>query len=309
MTVDRDKKLGQIFCVGFNGYTLTKEIKSFIRTVQPGGIILFECNIKSKNQVQELIKDINKTVDIKPFIAIDQEGGSVERLRNICPQVPSLWGLGKVGLEEVLLSQKIIINELASLGINMNLGPVLDINSNKENPIIGTRSISNNAEIVSKYGHEIVSLYLKQNIIPVIKHFPGHGDVNVDSHLALPVLNKSKSELESFELIPFKKSANISPCIMVAHLSLPKIEKESKRPASLSKKVLQGMIRGDLNYKGLIMTDELNMKGITENFKLSQASYEALINGSDILLYNHESESTLKAFNFLKQEMTKEKDS
>lgn len=306
MQADLQTKLGQLFFVGFEGYTLTKEIKSFLRTVQPGGIILFECNIKTKKQVQKLIQDINDFLDIKPFIAVDQEGGSVERLRNICTGVPSLWGLSKVGLSETLQAQEIIIKELIELGINMNLSPVLDINSNKENPVIGTRSISERPEIVSKYGFEIVNLNLKYNLIPVIKHFPGHGDVNVDSHLDLPILNKSKSELERFELIPFKTCIS-APVLMTAHLALPKIEKEITRPASLSKEVIK-ILRKDLGFEGLIITDELNMKGVAKNYKLNDATFQAIINGTNLVLFNHESDSSLLAFDFLKQEVTKDKE-
>ncbi len=308
MQLDLLKKLGQIFFIGFNGYTLSGELKSFLKKVQPGGIILFECNIKSKKQVQKLISDINEILDIKPFIAVDQEGGAVERLRNICTSTPSLWGLSKLGLKELLKSQEIIINELLELGFNMNLGPVVDINSNIENPVIGTRSISNNPEIVSDYGLEIVNLYLKNNIIPVIKHFPGHGDANKDSHFDLPVIDKTKSELEKFELLPFKKCAGKSPCIMTAHLQLPKIEKDFKKPSSLSRYVMEEMIRKDLKFKGLIITDELNMKGVTKNYKLNDASKIALMNGADLLLYNHESELSSKAFNFLYYEAIKEKE-
>lgn len=306
MQFDLNTKLGQLFFVGFDGYTLTKEIKSFLRAVQPGGIILFECNIRTKKQVQKLISEINDFLDIKPFIAIDQEGGSVERLRSICTGTPSLWGLSKVGLPETLKGQEIIINDLADLGINMNLSPVLDINSNKENPVIGTRSLSDNPKIVSEYGLEIVNLNLKHNLIPVIKHFPGHGDVNVDSHFDLPVLNKSKSELEKFELIPFKACIN-APAVMTAHLALPKIEKENNRPGSLSKEITK-ILRKDLEYNGLIMTDELNMKGVTKNYKLNDAAFQAVLNGADIVLFNHESESSLKAFNHLKKEAQNDKE-
>lgn len=306
MQIDLQTKLGQLFFVGFDGYTLTKEIKSFLRAIQPGGIILFECNIKTKNQVQKLIEDINDFLDIKPFIAVDQEGGSVERLRNICTAVPSLWGLSKVGLKETIQAQEIIIKELLELGINMNFSPVLDINSNKENPVIGSRSISENPNIVSKYGLEIVNQNLKYNIIPVIKHFPGHGDVNMDSHFDLPTLNKSKSELEKFELIPFKACIK-APIVMTAHLSLPKIEKEVNRPGSLSKEVVK-LLRKDLGFEGLIITDELNMKGVTKNYKLNDAAFQAIISGADIALFNHESDSTLKAFDFLKQELRKDKE-
>ena len=305
---DISKKLGQLFFVGFNGYTLSKETIKFFQAIQPGGIVLFEHNIETKNQVRKLIKDINSLLDIKPFVAIDQEGGSVERLRKICTSLPSVWALGKVGLKEFLAAQEILVKELSELGFNMNFAPVLDINSNPKNPIIGTRSISNDPAIVSEYGRKAIELYLKFNIIPVAKHFPGHGDLNIDSHLELPVLKKSKLELEKFELIPFKQAikANV-PAVMVGHIQLPEIEDDLSKPASISKKIVQGLLRDSLHFKGLAITDELNMKGITKNYSLVDASFEAVKSGIDMLLFNWNEKQTLKAHEDLFQKKLKDK--
>lgn len=298
------KKLGQLFFVGFEGYALSKETKRFLQTVQPGGIILFECNIKDKKQVKNLIKEINNCLEINPFLAIDQEGGSVERLRNICTSLPSVWGLSKLGLNELLSAQKIIISDLLELGFNMNFAPVLDINSNPKNPIIGTRAIGNDPKIVSEYGSKIIELHLKNNIIPVGKHFPGHGDLTIDSHLSLPVLNKSKSKLNSFELIPFKKAIQKKiPALMMGHIQLPQIESDKKRPTSLSKNILKGLLRNELGFKGLIITDELNMKGVTKNYSLEAAAYEAINSGADMALFNWDEKHTLKAFEYTKQKI------
>ena len=305
---DLNQKLGQLFFVGFQGYTLSKKTKQFLQTTQPGGIVFFENNIKSKKQVKQSIREINSCLKIKPFIAVDQEGGSVERLRSICTSLPSAWGLSKVGLKELLMAQNIISSELLELGFNMNFAPVLDINSNTGNPIIGTRSISNKPEIVAKYGSSIVSLFLKNKIIPVVKHFPGHGALNIDSHLALPALNKSKNELNGFELLPFKEAIkNKAPVVMVGHIQLPQIEKDKKKPASLSNKIISGLLRNELGFKGLIITDELNMKGITENYSLLNASYEAILAGADLLLFNFEERSTLKTFTYIKECVSKDK--
>ena len=208
MTEDLSEKLGQLFFVGFLGTTLSSKTKQFLRTIQPGGIILFKNNIKNKKQVKNLIKEINNTLKIKPFIGTDQEGGRVQRLKKICTSVPSVWELSKLGLKELLKGQSIIVSELLELGFNTNFSPVLDINSNLKNPIIGKRerAISSDPKIVSKYGAEIAKLFIKTKIIPIVKHFPGHGDVSLDSHLTLPVLKKTKKELNNFELIPFKKA-------------------------------------------------------------------------------------------------------
>ncbi len=308
MTIDLSTKLGQLFFVGFEGYTLTKKTKQFLETVQPGGIILFECNIKDKKQVKKLIVDINKCFTIKPFISVDQEGGSVERLRNICTSIPSVWGLSKIGLRELLEAQKIIIDELKELGFNMNFTPVLDINSNPQNPIIGTRAISGDPKIVSAYGLEIIKLYLKNKVVPVVKHFPGHGDLALDSHLALPILPKNKKELNRFELIPFIKAIkNNAPLIMTGHIQLPLLEKDKKKPASLSKVILNDVLKKKLGFKGLIITDELNMKGVTKNYTLPEASLAAISAGSDFILFNHFMKSALQAFNSVLQNAQRSK--
>lgn len=294
------KKLGQLFFIGFEGYTLSRKTIHFLETIQPGGIIFFEHNIKNKKQVKSLIKNINNLIEIKPFITIDQEGGSVERLRDICTSIPSAWGLAKVGLKELLTAHEIIIYELLDLGFNMNLAPVLDINSNFANPVIGTRSLSNDSKIVSEYGSEIIKLYLKHNIIPVAKHFPGHGDLNIDSHLSMPILNKSLVELNNKELIPFKKAIqNKVPVIMAGHIQVPKIESDKKRPASISKDILSGLLRQTLKYKGLIITDELNMKGVTRNYSLTTASCKAINAGANLLLFNSQEKLSLKIFNYI----------
>ena len=308
MSTTLSKKLGQMFFVGFKGYALTRETKHFLETIQPGGIIFFECNIKDKKQVKKLIQDINSCLEVKPFITVDQEGGSVERLRNICTSLPSVWGLSKIGLRELLEAQKIIAKELKELGFNMNFAPVLDINSNPSNPVIGTRSISSNPRIVAEYGSEVIKLFLKHNIIPVAKHFPGHGDLRTDSHLALPILSKTKAQLNNFELVPFKKAIQTKvPVIMAGHIQLPLIEKNKLKPASLSKILLNDLLRKELGFNGLTITDELNMKGITKNFTLQGASVQGLQAGVDLLLFNYFHKSTFKVFKSVVEKVTKKK--
>ncbi|OGI19814.1 MAG: hypothetical protein A3B68_08370 [Candidatus Melainabacteria bacterium RIFCSPHIGHO2_02_FULL_34_12] len=293
--------------MGLQGYTLSEQTKKLLKTIQPAGIIFFEHNIKNKNQIKNLIKEINKIIEVKLFIAVDQEGGSVERLRNVCTSTPSPWGLSKLGLKELLAAQKIIVDELLELGFNMNFVPVLDINSNPANPIIGTRSLGNHPAIVAKYSSKIIEMYLKQKMIPVGKHFPGHGDLSVDSHLSLPVLNKSKSELANFELIPFKEAIKSKiPALMAGHIQVPAYEKEKIRPSSLSKNILMNLLRKELGFKGLIITDELNMKGITKNYDLNTAAHEAIISGADMILFNWNEKDTLKTYEYLTNKVKKD---
>lgn len=302
MQNDLRQRLGQLFFVGIKGHKLTSKTKYFLNQIQPGGIIFFENNIKNKKQLKELINDINKILKIKPFIAIDQEGGRVQRLKNICTSIPYVCNLAKKGLKELLIHQKIISKELLQLGFNMNLAPVLDINSNPGNPVIGKRAISNDPKIVAHYGCEIIKSYIKNKIIPVAKHFPGHGDLTIDSHLDLPVLKKTYNELNDFELLPFKFAIkNKVPAIMVGHIQVPALEKNKKLPASLSKNIIEKLLKKKLNYKGLIITDELNMRGVSKNYSLEKAACEAVKAGANLILFNQNEWKTLKAFWHIKK--------
>lgn len=310
VTSDILSQIGQSFFIGFQGTTLTGELKAFLQEIKPGGIIFFKQNIKNKKQIKKLIKDINNCLEIKPFIAVDQEGGRVERLRKICTSIPSPYELAKRGLNWLLKAQNTITKELLELGFNMNLAPVLDINSNPKNPIIGKRAISNDPKIVADYGSKIIKLYLKNKIIPVAKHFPGHGDLDIDSHLDLPVLSKSFNELSSFELIPFKSAIkNKVPVIMIGHIQVPALEprKDKKIPASLSKNIIKKLLKKKLNYKGLVITDELNMRGVTKNYPLEKAAYKAILADADMLLFNNNEEKTIKAFQYIKEQALKNK--
>ena len=297
---ETDQKTGQHFFISIEGYNLSKKTKHFLKTIQPGGIVFFKNNIKTKRQVKKLIREIKKCIKIRPFIAVDQEGGRVQRLRKICTFVPSPWALHA---KPLLKYQQIIIRELSELGFNMNFAPVLDINSNPKNPIIGQRAISNKPEIVSKYGEKIIKLYAKNGILACVKHFPGHGGLSIDSHLDLPVLKKTKKELYNFELIPFKNAIkNKVPTMMIGHIEIPSIE---KRPASISKEVLQNLLRKELKYGGLIITDDLLMKAIAKNYALKEASREAILAGANLILINTKEENILRVFEYIKKEATR----
>lgn len=279
------QQIAQLFIVGIKGTKLSKEEKDFLINFQPGGIIFFEPNIRDKEQVKNLISEINNCFKVKPFISVDQEGGSVERLRKVTTSIPSLWGLNKISEEDLLTAQKIISDELIYLGFNMNFSPVLDINSNPENPVIGIRSLSNDPETVSDKGVKIGKLFLKNNLIPVVKHFPGHGDLNIDSHFKMPVLDKTKSELLKFELIPFIKAIkNNLPVVMVSHIQVPKIEKDKNKPASISRNVIKGLLINEMGFNGIVITDDLTMKGISLNYKYNEACREAILAYADLLI-------------------------
>lgn len=287
-----EEKIGQMIIVGFGGPKVDDHVESMIRNRQVGGLILFGRNIEDKDQLAALIADlqaINQDNRLPLFIAVDEEGGRISRLPPGTPQFPSNKALGeqndpdysfKVGQETGA--------ELAALGFNMNFAPVLDIFSNPQNEVIGDRSFGNNPEVVSRLGLAVMKGLQSKNIIPVVKHFPGHGDTHVDSHFGLPVVEHDRARLESFEFIPFKEAISSGvEAIMVAHIMYPQLD--PGKPATMSEKILTAVLRHDLGFEGLIITDDLEMGAITENFVLEEAALAAVQAGADLLLVCHSS--------------------
>lgn len=303
MTID--EKIGQLFIIHYNKPEITEEFKHILETVKPGGFTLFNENIKTYEQTTKLIKDINSTAKIPMFISIDQEGGRVQRLKSMpgmnIINIPSMSKIGESNDENQAYNTGITIaNDLKKFSINMNFAPVIDIYLNPKNTVIGDRSFGNNAKTVSKMGLSLANALKNNNIIPVYKHFPGHGNTEKDSHVEIPIITKTKEELYQDELIPFKNAiSNNADIIMVGHLALPKITNDYT-PASLSKQVVTDLLKNELGYKNLIITDALNMKAITNNYS-EKKIYELAINaGVDILLMPND---PILAFNSIKKSL------
>lgn len=302
------EKLYQMFILGLEGEELAQNI-NLIKALHNGlgGVIFFTQNIKTNEQFKRLIGDIKKESKIHPFLSIDQEGGRVERTENIfrgkCNLAPCETSSpvvdGKKFLSAKFAAEKgetflreqteQISNLLKDFGINLNFAPVLDVNTNPNNPIIGERAFSNDTDEVIKFGKIVVETYLKNGIIPCTKHFPGHGDANVDSHIALPNIDLSLEEMEKNHIRPFKEVD--SPMIMVAHLYCSAFDKEIT-PSSLSKNVI-GYLRKNLNYKGLVITDDMVMGGVLGVDTVTACS-KAIKAGVNILLYRNSFDETIQ---------------
>lgn len=289
-------KIYQMFILGLEGPDLQNNhnLANALRDGL-GGVIFFTQNIQSSEQFRNLIKDIKRESKIPPFLSIDQEGGRVERTENIFGGKKYLSAKfaaekSKNEDEDFLKSQiEQISRDLRSYGINLNFAPVLDVNTNPHNPIIGERAFSHNAEEVIKYGQIVVDTYLKNGIIPCAKHFPGHGDANVDSHISLPKIDLSLDEMEKIHIKPFKEVK--VPMIMVAHLYCTAFDND-EIPSSLSKNVI-GYLRDKLNYKGLIITDDMIMGGVAGVSRVDTC-VKAIKAGANILLYRDSFNETIQ---------------
>ncbi len=273
---------------------INSEIKEIIARYHIGSVILFSQNFQNKEQAKKLINDLQKAAidsgNPPLLICVDQEGGRVERFSFGRDRLKNNAEIRTP--EEAFEKGKIIAEELAELGINCNFAPVVDINSNPKNPVINVRSFGDNPKIVSEHGVAFMNGLHSQNIIATAKHFPGHGDTDVDSHLGLPRVNKTLSDLEQFELKPFKSLINAGlEMVMTAHIELPQIEKgtiiskkDGKKiflPATLSKSILTGLLRDRLKFNGVIVTDAMNMKAISEN--VGEAAKMAIKAGADMI--------------------------
>ncbi len=263
--------------------------KQFIKDLTVAGIGGFCVFGGNGSQVELMVNELQNHAEIPLIFSADFEIGLPMRLVDDGTSFPHSMAIAKAGkIENAYKIAEAIAKEAKSIGINWNFAPVVDINSNKKNPIINIRAYGESAEIVIDYAMEFIKGTESQKIASCIKHFPGHGDTSKDSHLELPFLNKNLDELESLELIPFRNAIqNGVKSIMVGHLAVPSLD-ETCLPASLSKKIISDLLIDSIGYKGVIVTDALDMKAIIDNYSTGEAILLALSAGADIALLPNE---------------------
>lgn len=289
-------QIGQQIIMGLKGHRLEKQEADFIIANNIGGIILFTRNVESPRQLRDLnaaIQELRHQMPDKAplFISIDMEGGRVLRLKAPFTKWPALAHVGKIGSPSVAFRfAQAMGDEMKAVGINLDYAPSVDIFTNPANTVIGDRALSTKAEDVAKLGSALVRGYIKAGVIPCAKHFPGHGNTLVDSHVGLPIEEKTLQDLESVELEPFKKVMKARlDLIMVAHILFPKIDPEW--PASLSSVFLQEILREQLRFRGLVISDDLDMGALKNNYSKGTIAVRALQAGCNLLLYCNEPDS------------------
>lgn len=297
------EKIGQLVFIGFPESYLTSEVKTLIEEYKVGNIILFVRNINDFAQIYKLNKEIhrliNKATDIMPLIAIDQEGGMVTRIMEGVTFPPGNMTLAATEPDWAYQTGKIVGTELRLLGINMNLAPVLDVNNNPYNPVIGVRSYSDNPETVSEYGLNYIRGLSETGIIATAKHFPGHGDTKLDSHHFLPTIPHDKNRLYQIELYPFRQAIRENvDAIMSAHVVFPACD-NSGLPATLSKKVLTDLLRSELGFTGLIVSDCMEMKAIDNDFTTAKGALTGILAGLDMVFVSHSYQKQLETLRLL----------
>lgn len=285
-----DLALGQLFFIGLEGPALLPKEADFIVKNNIGGVTLFGRNLKSVPELHKLCSDLWALRSKMPnksalFIAIDMEGGRVHRLKPPFTQWPSLAKLAALNSTTTAFKFANMMGlELKSVGINLDFAPCIDVLTNPKNVLIGDRSIGTDPEFVAKIASALVRGYIKAGVISCAKHFPGHGNTIIDSHEDLPIEDVDMETLESRELIPFKKSFRARmDMVMTAHIKYQKID--PILPATLSPIIIKKLIREQLKYRNIVISDDLDMKALTNNYSREKIPVMALQAGCDVLLY------------------------
>lgn len=287
MTIE--EKVGQLIMVGFEGTQANEAIETHIRERFVGGVVLFSRNIESPQQTAELTNELQQMASatahqIPLFIGIDQEGGWVIRLKDGATVLPGNMALGATGSAELAeRAGEITAVELAAVGVNLNFAPVMDVNNNPQNPVIDRRSFGESPELVSRLGVAYIRGLQRNGVLATAKHFPGHGDTTVDSHFDLPTVNHDRERIHALELQPFRAAIDTDvAAIMTAHIVYPAFDAD--QPATLSPTILTDLLRTELGFDGLIVTDDMEMKAIDDRYRSGEAAVMAVEAGADVVM-------------------------
>jgi beta-N-acetylhexosaminidase len=294
------QKIGQMIIVGFDGFEPSEAVKDMIKNYHVGSVILFSRNVKDSSQLVKLnndLKELNKDNPLPLIISADQEGGRVTRLPADATKFPANLVISNRKSAQLAYDVgKVTGLEMKAYGFNLNFAPVLDIFSNPKNTVIGDRAPGTTPETVSEIGIALMEGLRDGGIIPVIKHFPGHGDTVMDSHIDLPSIDHGWDRLENFELVPFRKAIEAgADMVMVAHIVFPSIMDE-KLPASLSREMITGVLRERFNFDGVIISDDMDMGAIQKHYSMEEAAVKAVLAGTDIVSVCHSHERQKKAY-------------
>ncbi len=296
-------RVSQLFMLGFNGKKMEEGLKELLEELKPGGIIIFSRNVDSGEQLRELISEANelsiRLTGTPLLISIDQEGGLVARIRKGFAVFPGNMALGATySLKKAYSVGKAIGEQLRWFGINVNLAPVLDIILDKTNPSIGVRSFGDDPIYVSKMGRAMIAGLRKSGVIAVAKHFPGIGAASIDPHVDLPVLDIPLDVLWEREFLPFIEAIDEGvEAIMPSHVVVPGIDPEM--PATLSRKVIEGTLRGELGFRGAVLSDDLLMGAVSKSYSLAEACLLAIKAGEDMALICRDFEEQMAAIDFV----------
>jgi len=295
---DLHRAVARMFCIGFDGYTVPPHVQSMIER-GIGGVALFKRNVESPTQFARLCADLKQRAG-RPFIVcVDQEGGRVLRLRDSFTEIPSMRDVGRAGSENLACQiGRVLARELRAVNGDLNFAPVLDVDTNPNNPVIADRSLGAEPALVSRLGVALIRGLQDEGVAACGKHFPGHGDTGQDSHYELPRLPHGMDRLLRVELPPFRAAiaAGVAS-IMTAHVVIEAVD--PKYPATMSREFLQEVLRDQLGFGGVIISDDMEMKAIVNSFGWEEAIIQSAAAGVDLFMVCHEPERQESAIEIL----------
>jgi beta-N-acetylhexosaminidase len=294
------RRAGERLLVGFPGHEPSPDLKTLIRQYGVGGVVLFARNVDGPEQVAELVRELQSLAraarhELPLLVAVDQEGGRVARLKEPWTLWPAARTLGRTGSEDhARRFGRALGEELKACGINLGLAPVMDVDTNPRNPVIGDRSFSEDPALAGRMGSAFIRGLQEEGIAACAKHFPGHGDTLIDSHLDLPVVEHSRRRLEEVELVPFREAiaAGVA-AVMTAHIVVRELDENL--PSTLSPVVLGELLRKKLAFQGVVLSDDLEMKAVAARYRPGELARLAALAGCDLLLVCEHPEAQVEA--------------
>ena len=289
-----DQKVGQLFILGFQGYELDRDTRTLLEIIRPGGFLLFQRNIENFDQIYSLTNQLRELSATPTIVAIDHEGGRVDRLKQIFTPIPSMPDLAEAGMAQLRLGARIIAAELEATGFNLDFAPVVDLRL--PDSMMAPRCLATNPLDVVRLGSAFIEELSRRSIVACAKHFPGLGGAAIDPHFGLPRIDRNKRQIQQEDAVPFVKLFDQLAMIMVSHAHYPALGDEKPVPASLSTRVLQGFLRKKLGYKGLTVTDDLTMGAVTALGLTPELFLRAFEAGNDLLLFSQTTPLVHQAF-------------
>ena len=306
------EQVGQLLTIGFEGDCWNRGLEALLRRISPGGVIFFPRNIKTAPDFHGLAGQIRQHLKTPPFLAIDMEGGQVDRLRDALPPLPAVRDVARAGMAADM--GKMAGRELAAFSLNVDFAPVLDLTSTESEDVLGNRTAGNSPEEVIRFAEEFLKGLAAAGVLGCGKHFPGLGGGQKDSHRELPCIRKAEADLWRDDLLPFRALANQLPMLMVSHASYPELEgapsdaavkADNPLPASLSHAIITGLLKERIGFQGLVLSDDLEMGAILRHRTIAEAAVEAVRAGCDGILVCRHASNVRKAFDALCQEASR----
>ncbi len=301
-SLDLRQQVGQLLIMGFDGTELSARLRAMLSALQPAGIVLFARNITSPRQTYELLRECRACLDVPPFLCVDMEGGTVDRFREVIAPAPSAEEVAASGNRKLFRRHgQIIGDECRSLGFNVDFAPVWDLKRDASSSVMGTRTVSADPKHVVEYVRNFLRGLKDYGVLGCAKHFPGLGQGNLDTHRELPRIGTPMRKLWDEDLYPYRVLQRSVPFVMVAHAAYPGATSENL-PATLSRKLIAGVLRKRIGYRGLVVTDDMDMGALLAAAPIEEAAVQTLRAGSDLFLICRDPERIWAAFQSVIQE-------